>query len=160
MFLIAWIVPSFGSIPWEKGNGRQESILHIAYTTGDGNHIMPAVLLGNESILAEGSDQYTEMIFVLLSVILLCPLMQPNLTRAGESQRTYPWGWCQQTQFKAKAGAKVALLILGGAFSCVPLPPIPTPTQSKGASICFIFRWSNFWDHKLEQMRLTGEMKA
>lgn len=43
---------------------------------------MPAVLLRNESILAEGSDQYTEMIFVLLSVILLCPLMQPNLTRA------------------------------------------------------------------------------
>lgn len=159
-FLIAWIVPSFGSIPWKKGNGRQESFLHIACTTGDGNCIMPAVSLRNESILAEGSDQYTEMIFILLCVILLCPFMQPNLTKAGESQWTYPWGWCHQTQFKAKAGAEVALLTLEGAFGCVPLPPIPTPTQAKGASICFIFRWSIFWDHKLEQMRLTGEMKA
>lgn len=87
-------------------------------------------------------------------------LHAPNLTKVGESQWTYPWGWCHQTQFKAKAGAKVALLTLEGAFGCVPLPPIPTPTQAKGASICFIFRWSIFWDHKLEQMRLTGEMKA
>lgn len=63
-------------------------------------------------------------------------------------------------QLKAKAGAKVALLTLEGAFSCVLLPPIPTPTQSKGASICFIFRWSNFWDHKLGQMRLIGDIKA
>lgn len=54
-------------------------------------------------------------------------------------------------RLKAKAGAKVALLTLEGAFSCVPLPPIPTPTQPKGASICFIFRWSNFWDHKANE---------
>lgn len=88
-FLIAWIVPSFSSIPWKKGNGRQESFLHIACTTGDGNCIMPAVSLRNESILAEGSDQYTEMIFILLCVTLLCPFMhQTSLRLVNHSEHT------------------------------------------------------------------------
>lgn len=126
-FLIAWIVPSFGSIPWEKREW-QAGILsaHCLHNRRWELHYASCfaqewINIGRRVRPIHWDDIYSPMCHSPLS------LHAPNLTKAGESQWTYPWGWCHQTQFKAKAGAKSSTAHPG---RCLRLRPSPSHSHA------------------------------